>query len=589
MPFAIAAVLVAIVHLATAATAWTGVGLLADDHEMIGAAILRHRGDWTLASAFLPAPADGATRALYRPFIDVLFWLEQPWFGIEPFGYHVVNSVMHCGTALVWFVLVRRWSGSIAAGLATALLFVGWPGHSEVTHWIAARTNVQSVFLLSLALLWFDLSLARAALGARTLFRLAAAVFAVLAVGSKESAVFVVPLALVLAVARGEAGRLQQRLTAAGVAAAPIAATVFAWLAWRARLLGTWGSGTHYGWRPERVGARACSDWLEVLFAPVHRDHLPGLAAVGLAAVHVAIALVASAALRRAGGRPVWAVGATLLVLGYVAGIGLETLYPDVLQNVRYSYEPALGLCLVLGVGVASLPARARGPSLAALVLVHAIVLDHNRRSWLDAAAVYRTMQREVLARATETRAPVRVFDAPGVYDGAFAYLNGYTEFLFWQQTAPPGTDLRGGVASTVEWRAVLAELAAAAAAKQRVDASVVRWDDGGLAPFAFDGQWPAEVAPGTAIGYARVARARPFVGSQVPVDVLVRTDAAVELVASCGAGDARATVAPGDRPEAVRLVVPVGADSAPATLLVRCAGAERRFDLGEVAPVPRR
>ena len=40
----------------------------------------------------------------------------------------------------------------------------------------------------------------------------------------------------------------------------------------------------------------------------------------------------------------------------------------------------------------------------------------------------------------------MRVLDAPGVYEGAFAYLNGYTEFLFWQQTAAPGVNLRGAV-----------------------------------------------------------------------------------------------------------------------------------------------
>jgi hypothetical protein len=90
----------------------------------------------------VPEVAGEAPRALYRPFIDLMFWLEYGWFGIDAFGYHVVNSAMHCGTALLWFVLVRRWSGSLAAGLATAVLFVGWPGHSEATHWIAARTNV---------------------------------------------------------------------------------------------------------------------------------------------------------------------------------------------------------------------------------------------------------------------------------------------------------------------------------------------------------------------------------------------------------------------------------------------------------------
>ncbi|MGB3965395.1 MAG: hypothetical protein WBO45_01600, partial [Planctomycetota bacterium] len=196
MQFLVAAALVALVHLVTAVGAWTAVGLLADDHAMVGAAVLRHLGQLSGASMFVPdpaVPADAAV-ALYRPFLDLLFWLEQPWFGTSAFGYHVTNSLLHCGTALLWFVLVRRWTGSFLAGLATAQLFVGWPGHSEATHWIAARTNVLSTFLLSAALLAHDTALGRERRLARSAWLGAGALLAVVAIGTKESAVFVVPL-----------------------------------------------------------------------------------------------------------------------------------------------------------------------------------------------------------------------------------------------------------------------------------------------------------------------------------------------------------------------------------------------------------
>src|SRR5688572_1477361 len=106
-----------------------------------------------------------------------------------------LTSAMHCGTALLWFVLVRRLCGSVAAALATALVFVGWPGHSEATHWIAARTNVQSTFFLSIALVVHDIGLTRTRASARWLLLATAALLAAVAIGSKESAVFVVPLA----------------------------------------------------------------------------------------------------------------------------------------------------------------------------------------------------------------------------------------------------------------------------------------------------------------------------------------------------------------------------------------------------------
>lgn len=595
--FLIALLLVVAVHLPVAVAAWTQVGLLADDRHMVGAAVLRHRGDWTFASMWRPegpVVADAAT-ALYRPFVDLGFWLEQPFHGIGAFGYHVTNSVLHCATALLWFVLVRRLSGSLAAGLACALLFVGWPSHSEVTHWIAARTNVQSTFFASVALLLFDVGLGRRAGVAREVSFVVAALVAVVAVGTKESAVFVLPLAACLAWLRARAHRnVGRRLLAAALPTLPMAVLLFAWLWWRAHLLGTWGSGTHYGWHATRVGWQSCLDWIELLLAPRHRGYTAPWWTPVLWLLHGALAVVVFAALRRPAARGAAAVGAVLLAFGYLAGIGLETMDPATLENARYSYEPVLGIAICAGVALATLPARARGAALAVLVLVHAIVLDQNRGSWLQAAAVYRRLEHEVVATARATQRPLHVLQAPGVYEGAFALLNGYTEFLFLQQTAPPGTNLRGQVASTQEWRATLQTLAAAATARQApADAWVVQWDDGALVPLRFDPQWPND-----RIGYAWVARERPFVASTVPVHVWLLPGAAVRLQARVRVGARVVPGAPVDvavttAPQAVELALPLPADLVPGEplpvqLLVTAAGREQVFELGPLVPTVR-
>lgn len=599
MPFLVAAVLVVAIHLVTAIGAWKGVGLLADDREMIGAAILRHRGDWTLASAFAPTPVGESTRALYRPFIDLAFWLEQPVFGIDAFGYHVTNSVLHCFTAMLWFVLVRRWSGSVVAAGATAVLFVGWPGHSEATHWIAARTNVMSTCWLSLALLVHDVGLTRS--GWRrwswlTLAGLAAAV----AIGTKESAVFVVPVAAVVAWTRAAAARsLVQRAVAAGLPMLPMAVAAFAWLAWRAHCLGTWGSGSHYGWKAQRVGAESCSNWLHAMLAPAHQAEVPASAAWLLAASTAGLLSVALPALRSAAVRAAALPAVVLLALGYLAGVGLEVLDPRTLENVRYTYEPALGLCVLLGLGIAASPRRAQVWLLAAVVALHAFVLDHNRRSWLRVSAVYTRMRDQVFDVARTTQQPLRVLDAPGIHDGAFGYLNGYTEFLFWQQTASAGTNLRGAVSSTMEWPAVLGELAESAKRQQlALPTFVVRWTDGELVPFALDTQWPQEVWPGTTIGYARVARERPFVGDLLPLHALVQTttELRVQAVAAVGAAQwsgPAVRVAPGEGATPVALVVELPASLAaevPVAITLRVEQGElvRTFALGSTMPAAR-
>ncbi|MEZ6038013.1 MAG: hypothetical protein R3F29_11060 [Planctomycetota bacterium] len=574
--------LVLLVHLATGLQAWTGVGLLADDHELIGGAILRHRGDWTLAAAFLPNPDPGAVRALYRPFVDLLFWLEQPWFGIEPLGYHVVNSAMHCGTALLWAVLVRRWSGSAFAGLATALLFVGWPGHSEVTHWIAARTTVQSVFLMSLSLLVHELAFAgerRAA--ARWLYLAVAGAIAAMAIGAKESAVFVLPLAGMIAWLRRE------RLLSGALHTLPMLVAVFGWLAWRAHCLGTWGSGTGYGWQATRIDAATCFDWLRLVLVPVHTGYASAWWIAVLAPLHGAALLAAWRLRAQPQARRVLCIGMTLVLCGYLAGIGLERMFIDVLQGARYGYEPALGLAAVLAVAVASLPPGWRRLALAGTVVVHAAVLDRNREAWLGAARVYRNMQAAVQQQAATSGAPVLVLDAPGVHEGAFAYLNSYTEFLFWQQTAPPGLALRGAVISTQDWRRSLEVLASAAAAKAPFAAQQVRWDDGGLAPLELDAQWPATPAAEVRIGYARIARQRPFAGTRIPIDVLLTTQVPLTLRLE-GLDAAPLSVERSETAQALQLwgALPDDArDSGTITLVVEGPFGVVRHALGAVTP----
>lgn len=100
-----------------------------------------------------------------------------------------------------------------------------------------------------------------------------------------------------------------------------------------------------------------------------------------------------------------------------VAGLHVDA---ETLENMRYSYEPALALCLLFGLGIAGLPRRARGPVLACVVLIHAIVLDQNRECWLR-AGMCRNVWCPESGRACAEE-PIRVLDAPGQYDGAFLY-----------------------------------------------------------------------------------------------------------------------------------------------------------------------
>ena len=598
MPFLVVALLVAAVHLPIAWGAWTQVGVLADDDQMIGVAVFQHRGVISLWDAFVPTLAPDAPVALYRPILGLLFWLEQPLFGTDATGYHVVNSLLHCVTALVWWALVRRWTGASIAGVAAALLFTGWPGHSEALHWLAARTNVLSTCLLSLALLAHDAGCARSG-GGRWRGVALGAVLAVLAVGAKESAIFVGPAAFAIAWLRAGGGGFGAGLRRAIVDSLPMAVALGLLLAWRAHVLGTWGSGSGYGWRAARVGWEPLFDWLRVMAAPAHAAYAPAWLGGAIALVTAVLLAHALAALRHANARAAAIPAATLLALGVAAGVGLDPLVPATLENVRYTYEAALGLCVLLAIGVAAMPASARGASLVVALVVFQAGLSANRAPWLRIGAVCGAARVQAGQQAARSAEPLMLVDAPAVQDGAFGILNGQTQFAFWQATMPPGVDLRGSLRSDRQWRETLADLAAAAkAGSLAATMCSVRWHDGELVPVALDPQWPARVAAGVEVAYARLGRCEAFVGDVLPAHALVRTERALTLQVIARVGDESWAGVPVTAPasadlQAITIPLPpaataVAGRSVAVELLVGDADGGRRFALGTTRAVAR-
>jgi len=94
----------------------------------------------------------GATTQYY-PLVHSAFWIEYRLWGLEPFGFHLMNVLLHgAGAALLFFVLRRL--GAPGAWFAAALWALH-PVQVESVAWITERKNVLSGALyFGAALAW---------------------------------------------------------------------------------------------------------------------------------------------------------------------------------------------------------------------------------------------------------------------------------------------------------------------------------------------------------------------------------------------------------------------------------------------------
>jgi tetratricopeptide (TPR) repeat protein len=87
----------------------------------------------------------------YFPLVYTAFRIEYGLWGLDPFGYHLVNVLLHAFNALLLWLLLRRLE--IPGAWFAAAVFALHPVHVESVAWITERKNVMSLFFSLVSLL----------------------------------------------------------------------------------------------------------------------------------------------------------------------------------------------------------------------------------------------------------------------------------------------------------------------------------------------------------------------------------------------------------------------------------------------------
>jgi len=94
-----------------------------------------------------------STRAVYYPLVLTVFWILHKFFGLNPSPYHMLNVLMHAGSAvLLWRVLRQL---NVRGAWLGAALWALHPVMVQSVAWVTELKNTQSCLFYLLSIFWF--------------------------------------------------------------------------------------------------------------------------------------------------------------------------------------------------------------------------------------------------------------------------------------------------------------------------------------------------------------------------------------------------------------------------------------------------
>src|SRR5580704_4485262 len=339
---------------------------------------------------------------VFRPITFATLALNWLIAGAGPFGYHLLNLLLHAAVTVLLYLVFRKLLDSFAQGptvaWVAALLFAVHPLHTEAVDSISARSELLATgFLLAAWLLH---------LVDRPILALLSFVLALL---SKESAVAFVPLVLAGDYARGKLKPLYRYASVVGVAVVYLAllwtiqggqfgekAVSFldnplAHLPASLRILNALRISWKYLGLHVFPATLSCDYSYNAI--PIYASWRYGAAAAVATFLGLGLLLWAFQA-----GKREWVLAGAIYVCGFAATANLLTPTGTILGE-RLAYLPSAGFCLLVAliwIQLANRQSKVAGVVLVVLVLVFAGRTVARNRDWHDNFTLFLSAVRAV-------------------------------------------------------------------------------------------------------------------------------------------------------------------------------------------------
>jgi tetratricopeptide (TPR) repeat protein len=334
----------------------------------------------------------------YRPVFTAWSIANFRVFGLDPAGWHMANIVLHAVVSLLVLLLLFELGLSPPVAALATWIFAVHPVHVESVTWIAGAPDIlMAGFAMGSLVLWLR-SRARRTAGAWA----AILVLFLLALGSKESAIALIPL--VGAIAWLKPRNPQRQAVEALKALTPFLVAGVAFFAVRAVVMQGAGIGAQ---NPVGLASMALTVpevmvfylrqtlWpLELSPAYPLRTVTPNSASFSNFILPLALLVVAAAASSWLAKRSrEAAIGLWLFLLFLAPALYVRAFHPEHIVRDRYLYLPLLGLALlVLAPFDSALGRRAKQTLAAGFALAAglAFLTFRENETWMSDVALWR-------------------------------------------------------------------------------------------------------------------------------------------------------------------------------------------------------
>jgi Flp pilus assembly protein TadD len=329
---------------------------------------------------------------IYRPLRTMGWAGLYGIFGLNPFGFHLLNLLLHLGCSVLVFKLATTAGLSLRGALFAGALFAVHPVHTEAVTWVSSFADVLSTFFYLLATITF--------LQGRRGWRFAA-VFVIfpLALFSKEMAITWPAILVVLSICAADRPAVPRGKAAVGWCAAAFGVAGL-YFAFRAHVLGSVGQNElALDGFLQSVGRipLVFRDYLVTLFFPVELNSLrPAIRLSEISHFEYGIALTIILGAVGIGG---WGClrrkkGAFWAAWYLVTLLPVLNLIPVIIHVAeRFIYLPSVAFCIGGGLVLEALRSRFPGtraiyPSAVAILLALIFATALRNTVWEDDLAI---------------------------------------------------------------------------------------------------------------------------------------------------------------------------------------------------------